>query len=303
MKPRLYTYIGPNEAWFLREELGASHNKHVYHAVNKTLRTKRRDITVVAVKPEPARIGKRLKNQTTVLKQNIHPAFPRYYKHWQEGQWHFLAKQFIRGRSLCNLITNNNLPSLATRMGYMAAAADAIGTLHQNAVLNQRRGVVHRDVKADNIIIGIDGRVYIIDLEHVRTINAPPEHPNMIIGTLEYFSPEQIYNIPLDQRSDIYNLGVTTYLAITGDFPFKDPDQNRLLQKHCTYTFPEVTLPFIASQASPQARVQEVGQAHTLLNRTLQRMTAKIAGDRFFSMALARYRLKQTQQALQAIAV
>ena len=96
------------------------------------------------------------------------------------------------------------------------------------------RGVIHRDLKPDNILIHADGSAVITDFGIARAISGyvASTGVNMTIGTPQYLSPEQAQGRPLDPRLDFYALGVTLYKAATGEVPFTSSDWFELARMH-----------------------------------------------------------------------
>jgi serine/threonine protein kinase/Tol biopolymer transport system component len=137
----------------------------------------------------------------------------------------FLTLEYIDGRTLAESLPPGGLP-LDRLLPISIALADAVGAAHQ-------RGITHRDLKPANVMITADGRVKVLDfgLAKLREDLQPAGLAAMptqaltgegrIVGTVAYMSPEQAEGRPVDQRSDVFSLGVMLYEMAIGDRPFK----------------------------------------------------------------------------------
>lgn len=130
----------------------------------------------------------------------------------------FIAMAYIEGETLKEKIARGPLP-LSDAIDY--AIQTARGLAHAHA-----RGIVHRDVKPANLIVGASGRVEIVDFGLAKWKGASTlTHDGVTPGTVSYMSPEQIQGKELDHRTDIWALGVVLYEMITGRPPFRGENE------------------------------------------------------------------------------
>jgi serine/threonine protein kinase len=145
----------------------------------------------------------------------------------------FFVMGYIDGGALSQRIRERGTlaPSEVVRM--LRDVAEALGYAHA-------RGVIHRDVKAENILLdGMDGRALVTDFGIARLAEAAPlTSTGQLLGTVYYLSPEQISGDAVDARSDIYSLGVVGYFALAGVFPFDGTLASAVLISHVTKPAP-----------------------------------------------------------------
>lgn len=135
------------------------------------------------------------------------------------------------------------------------------------------QGIMHRDVKVDNVLFADDGRAVLTDFGIARAISGyvSATGPDMTIGTPHYISPEQAQGKPTDERSDLYALGVTLYRAATGDMPFRSSDWFELARMHVE-----------AHPPAPRSRRRELSGA---FEQVILRCLAKTPEHRYPSAA------------------
>lgn len=138
------------------------------------------------------------------------------------GDVHFMVLEYIPGDSLYHAVKGPNggplrVPDTAR---FFLKVLDGLEAAH-------RSGLIHRDIKPSNIMVTPDGDARILDLGLARAANeeSPLTRPNVVIGTLDYASPEQLGNAAqADRRSDLYSLGCTIYFTLAGRAPFEGGD-------------------------------------------------------------------------------
>jgi hypothetical protein len=125
----------------------------------------------------------------------------------------YLAMELVAGRSLAAVLAEGPLPT-SRALAIAADVADALAALHD-------AGVIHRDVKPENVVVRADGSAVLTDLGLARSelFRTMTRH-DVAVGTLAYMSPEQCVGRPLDGRTDLWSLGATLYELLTGTRPF-----------------------------------------------------------------------------------
>ena len=196
----------------------------------------------VAIKVLPAHLAhvpamrERFLREARMAAGLSHPHIVPIHRVSEVGGFVFFVMSYVEGETLGDrLRTRGPLPP-ADASRVLREVAWALAYAHG-------RGIVHRDVKPDNILLEAStGRTLVTDFgiahagEHVT-----PTDPGKIMGTANYMSPEQAAGEAIDGRSDIYSLGVVGYLAVSGRLPFESPNVAALLLKQATEEAPSVT--------------------------------------------------------------
>jgi serine/threonine protein kinase len=149
----------------------------------------------------------------------LHPNIVTVYSYEQDGDTPFIVMEYIDGPTLKDVAGDQGRIELQAVLRYMRQAAEALDYAH-------RRGIVHRDIKPDNIMIGEEDSVKIADFGISKNISGRAAgqttmtRAGQVVGTPHYMSPEQIQGQPLDGRSDQFSLAVVAYQVLTGQKPF-----------------------------------------------------------------------------------
>jgi hypothetical protein len=148
----------------------------------------------------------------------------------------FFVMGFVDGPSLAQLIRDGGPLTPRTAVSVLYDVADALGYAHG-------AGVIHRDVKAENILIDRgSSRALVTDFGIARVAEAAPlTATGTVLGTVHYMSPEQVAGDAVDPRSDVYSLGVVAFYALAGRFPFDSPTASAVLVAHVTKEAPSLS--------------------------------------------------------------
>ena len=146
----------------------------------------------------------------------------------------FLAMEYIPGRTLRDLLGIKGRLSPREAVNVMTPVLQALAAAH-------RSGLVHRDVKPENVLIGDDGRVRVADFGLARAANgsgADNATRGVLIGTVAYLAPEQVQPGVSDERSDVYAAGILLYELLTGSPPFDGDEPMSVAYRHVHETVP-----------------------------------------------------------------
>ena len=208
--------------YHIRGKLGRGGMGEVYLAEDPTLRRK------IALKILPAALQEdTVRRQRFVREAQLaagvdHPYVCKIYEVGESNGVAFIAMEFIDGVSLAEHLRSGPL-ALSEALRICIETSEALARAHKS-------GIIHRDLKPTNIMLTRDGHVKVVDFGLAKQFELTEEqaatetllsNPGFISGTLAYMSPEQCKGANLDQRSDIFSLGIILYEMLTGSHPFR----------------------------------------------------------------------------------
>jgi serine/threonine protein kinase len=238
----------------LIDKLGAGGMGEVWRAEDtKLLRPVAIKILSERIASDPEWKERFLREARTIAQMN-HPNIATIYSIEQEGDKLFIAMELVEGESLATVLARGALqPVEAVRI--VKHVAEALAEAHD-------KGVVHRDVKPDNVIIG-KRVVKVLDFGIAKQLISSTASPTLtqaglIVGTPFYMSPEQALGRPVDARSDLFSLGVVLYEALAGKRPFEGESVTETMMNIIMQEATELSA--IAPKV-PAALVEIVGRA------------------------------------------
>jgi eukaryotic-like serine/threonine-protein kinase len=195
-----------------------------------------------------------------------HPHVVAVYDQGTDGQHVFLAMEYVPGRTLRDLLTERGRLGPREALGVMQPILAALGAAH-------RTGLVHRDVKPENVLITEDGQVKVADFGLARAESASKQtKTGMIIGTVAYLAPEQVLTGNADVRADVYAAGIMLFEMLTGRQPHEGDTPLAVAYKHVNDVVPAPstwvpglppqldTLVTLATSHDPARRPQDANQ-------------------------------------------
>jgi eukaryotic-like serine/threonine-protein kinase len=249
----------------IEDEIGSGGMSTVYCAFDETLERR------VAVKvmhsdlsSDPAAL-ERFRREARTVAQLSHPHVVMVIDAGEDQGHPYIVFEHIRGETLKERVRREGPLPIAEAVAYAIEIGRALGDAHE-------RGLVHRDVKPQNVLIDEEGRAKVTDFG--IALGLEPEGltaAGRVVGTTDYVSPEQAMGQEVTGQSDVYSLGVVLFEMLTGAVPFKGDSSVSVAMKHVREGIPDI-----------QRRRPGVSAA---LAGVLERATAKELPNRYPTMA------------------
>ena len=208
------------------EELGKGGMGRVYKALDKEINE---EVAIKLLKPEIASdesTVERFRNELKFARKISHKNVCRMYHIAKDEETPYITMEYVKGEDLKSFIRRKGKLSDEEALSIAKQVSEGLAEAH-------RLGVVHRDLKPQNIMIDEEGDAKIMDFGIARWVEAPGvTQTGVMIGTPDYLSPEQAEGEEADHRADIYSLGVILYEMVTGSVPFKGDTALSVALKH-----------------------------------------------------------------------
>ena len=219
----------------LVELLGSGGMATIYRATDTGLG---RDVALKLLRPEYLRdpdFSSRFRQEAQAAASLSHPNVVTVYDYGEDPSGPYIVMELVDGEDLATILRRSGAlpPRQVARIG--AGVARALAAAHA-------RGLIHRDIKPGNVLIGADGAVKVVDFGIARAIaEAQVTLPGTTLGSVHYFSPEQARGEPATAASDIYSLGIVLYEMLTGVRPFEGDSAASVALARLTGPIPDPT--------------------------------------------------------------
>ena len=248
------------------EKIGAGGMAVVYRCNDEKLG---RDVTVKILKEEYAsdeKFKQRFKSEAYSVARLSHPNIVNVYDSGEDNGICYIVMEYVDGTSLKEVIEENAPLSSVTVLSIASQISSALINAHKNHI-------IHRDIKPQNILVARDGTVKVTDFGIAKgvsdsTLTAKSDS----LGSVYYLSPEQARGGYVDERSDIYSLGITMFEMITGEVPFDGDNSIAVAIKQISEELPDI------GEINPDA--------DELLEQIIYKATNKKADERYQNISL-----------------
>ena len=191
-----------------------------------------------------------------------HPNIVGVYDVGREGNIYYIVMELVEGKSLSEIIEEKGRLGYKQAVDYAIQIAQALSLAHKNQI-------VHRDVKPHNVLVTNQGVAKLADFGIAMPVadGTMEEKSDKVMGSVHYFSPEQARGAYVDERSDIYSLGVVIYEMLTGHVPYDGDNPVNIALMHINNPFPSAK--------------EEVPEVPYQLDRIIHKATEKFQSKRY----------------------
>src|SRR5438132_6550399 len=247
----------------IEDEIGSGGMSTVYLAFDETLE---RPVAVKImhsdISREPSQL-ERFRREARTVAQLSHPHVVMVIDAGEDQGHPYIVFAHVRGETLKERIRNEGALPIAEAVAYAVEIGRALEAAHE-------RGLVHRDVKPQNVLIDEEGRSKVTDFWIARGLESEQlTAAGRVVGTTDYVSPEQALGQEVTGQSDVYSLGIVLFEMLTGEVPFKGESGVSVAMKHVREGLPDV-----------RRRRPEISAA---LAAVVERATAKELANRYGS--------------------
>jgi serine/threonine protein kinase/beta-lactam-binding protein with PASTA domain len=261
----------------VREHVASGGMATVYLALDRRLER------LVAVKVMHAGLGSdaerqdfasRFRREAKASARLTHPGMVRVYDQGTDGDISYLTMEYVDGENLRARLRHESTLPVGEALSIVESVLDALGAAH-------RQGLVHRDVKPENVLIDEDGRPKLADFGLARAVTeVTATSTGTIMGTVAYLAPELVAKGTADSRTDVYATGILLFEALTGRQPFTAPSAIEVAARHVHEDIPAPStyVPWLPPEVDdlvlalaardPEARPADATAALALLRQT-----------------------------------
>lgn len=219
---------------------------------------------------------KRFKNEAMAVQELSHPNIVSIYEMGSDEDVHYLIMEHIDGISLDELIKAKKKLPWRNALNISAQILSAVDHAHSHKI-------IHRDIKPLNVMITVDGVVKLTDFGIARAVSsATKSASNDSAGSVHYLSPEQVRGGFVDERSDVYSIGITMYEMVTGKVPYDGDSHVTIALRHldgdmCPPNEVDPTIPHgvsdlivLATRKETNKRFQSAGEMYEMLMKVMR---------------------------------
>ena len=176
----------------------------------------------------------RFRREARIAARLRHPRIVSVHDVGTKGPFPYFSMDYIEGSTLRALVERRKSLPQEDAISIVVEICRAVAHAHS-------KGIIHRDLKPENVMIDTEGDVFVMDFGLARAIeDTSMTQPGMVVGTPFYMSPEQLHGEKLDERSDVYSIGLILYYCLTGEDLFRADGITAVMARHATIRIRDV---------------------------------------------------------------
>ncbi|WP_026212713.1 Stk1 family PASTA domain-containing Ser/Thr kinase [Longispora albida] len=246
----------------------------VYHAIDERLERTVAIKIIHATHAGHRQFTEKFEREAKMIARLAHPNIVAVYDEGRHEGLPYLVMEYIRGRTLRDLLTERHRLPAAEALGLMAPVLAALAAAH-------RSGMVHRDVKPENVLLADDGQIKVADFGLARAVEASgDDHSSgQLLATVAYVAPELVSAGHADPRADVYSAGIMLFELITGRVPYDGDKAVEVAWQHVERDVPPPSAyapgtPAIVDELIARATRRDPGARPTDAGALLAELTA-----------------------------
>ena len=217
--------------YFVEDKIARGGMATVYRALDYRLE---RPVAIKVMHPHLAvddQFTKRFIQEARQAARLAHPNIVNVFDQGQDGDFTYIVMEYLPGITLRQLLNDFHTLTWEQTLDVVKAVLNGLDAAHS-------AGIVHRDVKPENVLLADDGRIKIADFGLARAASHNTQTGQALLGTVAYLSPELVTGSPADVRSDIYGLGIMMFEMLTGTQPFTGDEAIAIAYQHANGSVP-----------------------------------------------------------------
>src|SRR5438552_5458049 len=275
-----------HERYIVELLLGRGGMGNVYKARERTLDRYVAIKIVPEHRSQDASFIERFRREARIAARLRHPRIVSVHEVGAMGAFPYFSMDYIEGSTLRALVERKKSLPQEDAISIVVEICRAVAHAHG-------KGIIHRDLKPENVMIDTEGDVFVMDFGLARAVeDSGLTTPGTIVGTPFYMSPEQLAGEKLDERSDIYSIGLILYYCMTGDELFRADGVTAVMAKHAATQVRDV----VARQSLLPANLQDVLASMLEEDRNMRTRTVKEVLERLTLRKIVALGLAATEE-------
>jgi serine/threonine protein kinase len=223
-----------DDRYVVESLLGRGGMGNVYKAREKTLDRYVALKIVPEARHSDEQFIERFRREARIAARLRHPRIVSVHEVGTMGRFPYFSMDYIDGSTLRSVVERKHALPQEDAISVVVEICRAVAHAHG-------KGIIHRDLKPENVMIDMEGDVFVLDFGLARAVeDTSLTQPGVVVGTPFYMSPEQLHGEKIDERSDVYSIGLILYYCLTGDELFRAEGITAVMAKHSTMRIRDV---------------------------------------------------------------